>query len=72
MVTLENSAAKMKVSGRILLQILQHPAKKVRTCLNIEKKKNHLVEIPTLKWCPAEGEWKEGGEQRVARRIKKF
>lgn len=71
MVTLENSAAKMKVSGGILIQILQHPAKKVRTCLSV-KKKNHLVGIPTLKWCRAEGEWKEGGEQRVARRIKKF
>lgn len=70
MVTLENSAAKMKVRGGILIQILQHPAKKVRTCLNVEK--NHLVEIPTLKWCRAEGQWKEGGEQRVARRIKKF
>lgn len=71
MVTLENSAAKMKVSGGILIQILQHPAEKVRTCLNVEKK-NHLVEIPTLKWCRAEGEWKEGDEQRVARWIKKF
>lgn len=40
MVTLENSAAKMKVSGGILIQILQHPGKKVRTCLNVEKKKS--------------------------------